>query len=93
MLKKIGYQPRLFYGDGYKGLPAFAPFDKILVTAGAISIPEELLLQLKTGGVIVIPVGGSDVQVMTRLSKTSDNTFAKEEFGNFRFVPLIGDKS
>lgn len=93
LLKKIGYQPRLFYGDGYKGLPAFAPFDKILVTAGAISIPEELLLQLKTGGVIVIPVGGSDVQVMTRLSKTSDNTFAKEEFGNFRFVPLIGDKS
>ena len=93
LLAEIGYTPRLFYGDGYKGLPAFAPFDKILVTAGATNIPEELLRQLKTGGLIVIPVGGSNVQVMTRLTKTSETLFEREEFGNFRFVPLIGDKA
>jgi len=93
LLKEIGYNPKLYYGDGYKGLPSFAPFDRILVTAGATTIPEELLLQLKTGGVIVIPVGGGDYQIMTRLKKKSETFFEREEFGNFRFVPMIGDKS
>jgi protein-L-isoaspartate(D-aspartate) O-methyltransferase len=65
----MGYAPKMFYGDGYKGLPAFAPFDKILVTCGAPFIPEELVKQLKVGGIMVIPLGGGDVQVMTLIKK------------------------
>src|SRR5207249_1846580 len=68
-LPSIGYQPKLFYGDGYKGLPAFAPFDKVLVTAGAPYIPDELINQLKVGGIFVIPVGNQQVQIMTAILK------------------------
>lgn len=92
LLNKLGYNPKLFYGDGYKGLPTFAPFDKILVTAGAPEIPEELLKQLKVDGFMVIPVGKGGSQVMLRLKKISESEFEKEEFGHFRFVPLLGKK-
>ncbi len=93
LLSEMGYLPKLFYGDGYKGLPTFAPFDKILVTAGAPEIPEELLKQLKTGGLMVIPLGGSGNQLMTTIRKLSDTDFEKKEHGYFRFVPLLGKKA
>ena len=88
----IGYHAKLFYGDGYKGLPTFAPFDKILVTAGAPSVPEDLIQQLTLGGRLVIPVGKSNSQVMTLLIKTSEKDFKKLELDKFRFVPLLDDK-
>ncbi|MBK7183248.1 MAG: protein-L-isoaspartate(D-aspartate) O-methyltransferase [Bacteroidetes bacterium] len=90
-LPSIGYEAKFFYGDGYKGLPAFAPFDKILITAGAPEIPKALLEQLNVGGVMVIPIGDA-VQTMTLLRKTAVNKFEKEEFGAFKFVPLLEDK-
>ena len=79
---------RLFYKDGYKGLPEFAPFDKILVTAGATEIPDALLQQLKVGGKLVIPVG-ERVQKMLRLTRVSEHKFQRESFDNFRFVPFL----
>ena len=93
LIEKMGYFPKLFYGDGYLGLPAFAPFDKILVTAGAPDVPDALLNQLNVGGTIVIPLGGSGNQVMTRLKKKSETEIEKQEFGHFRFVPLLGKKT
>ena len=78
-LPSIGYEAKFFYGDGYKGLPAFAPFDKILITAGAPEIPKALLEQLSVGGIMVIPIGDA-VQTMTLLRKTAVNKFEKEEF-------------
>lgn len=91
-LPAIGYSPKLFYGDGYKGLPAYSPFDKILVTCGAPFVPEELVKQLKVGGMMVIPVGAGEVQVMTTILKTSENTTEKHELKNFRFVPMLEHK-
>lgn len=91
-LPSLGYNPKLFYGDGYKGLPSYAPFDKILVTWGAPLVPEELLKQLKVGGIMVIPVGAGEVQVMTTILKTSESTFEKHELKNFRFVPMLENK-
>ncbi|MBL7884880.1 MAG: protein-L-isoaspartate(D-aspartate) O-methyltransferase [Bacteroidia bacterium] len=90
-LPSIGYDAKFFYGDGYKGLPAFAPFDKIIITAGAPEIPKPLLEQLKIGGIMVIPVGDA-VQTMTLLKKTASNKLEKVEFGEFKFVPLLEDK-
>lgn len=91
-LPQIGYsQAKFFYGDGYKGLPVFAPFDKIIITAGAPSIPNDLLDQLKVGGIMVIPLGDK-VQTMTLLRKTAEKKFEKTEFGEFKFVPLLEDK-
>jgi protein-L-isoaspartate(D-aspartate) O-methyltransferase len=92
LLPVLGYNPKLFYGDGYKGLPAFAPFDKIIVTAAAPYIPEELKKQLKVGGILVIPVGAGEVQVMTVLLKTSDSTYEMHELKDFRFVPMLTNK-
>ncbi|WP_037322346.1 protein-L-isoaspartate(D-aspartate) O-methyltransferase [Salegentibacter sp. Hel_I_6] len=92
-LNKIGYRPKyLSFGDGYKGLPDYAPFDKIIVTAGAPYVPTDLLGQLKVGGRMVIPVG-DDVQTMTLFIRKSLKEFDKTEFGQFRFVPLLGDKN
>ena len=88
-LAGLGYKAKLFYGDGYKGLPAFAPFDKILITAGAPSLPEELIEQLKPGGMIVVPIGRGGIQVMTRYIKSADGSVRKEDHGSFRFVPLL----
>jgi protein-L-isoaspartate(D-aspartate) O-methyltransferase len=92
LLPKMGYNPRLFYGDGYKGLPAFAPFDKILITAAAPQAPPDLLKQMKIGGRMVVPVGLGGTQVMMRITKLDDNSYDQEEFGFFRFVPMLGDK-
>lgn len=91
--KKLGYRPKKFiFGDGYKGLPEEAPFDSILVTAGAPEVPKKLLGQLKIGGKLVIPVGEED-QEMLRITRKSDTEFAQEEFGTFRFVPLLENKN
>jgi len=92
-LSKIGYRPKfLSFGDGYKGLPEYAPFDKIIVTAGAPFVPKALLAQLKVGGRMVIPVGDK-VQVMTLYIRKSGKEFEKKEYGDFRFVPLLEDKN
>ncbi|WP_010227809.1 protein-L-isoaspartate(D-aspartate) O-methyltransferase [Gillisia marina] len=92
-LAKIGYRPKyLSFGDGYKGLEEYAPYDKIIVTAGAPYVPNPLLAQLKIGGRLVIPVG-EDVQVMTLFVRKSAKEFDKKEFGDFRFVPLLEDKN
>lgn len=93
LLDSLGYTPRIIFGDGYKGLPLYAPFDGILVTAGAPFIPEPLLLQLKVGAKLVIPVGEQDNQIMTTVTRISENEFEKQEHGSFRFVPLLGDKA
>ncbi|MBS1652144.1 MAG: protein-L-isoaspartate(D-aspartate) O-methyltransferase [Bacteroidetes bacterium] len=90
----IGYNSaKLIYGDGYKGLPQFAPYDKIIVTAGAPYLPNDLLIQLKVGGIIVIPIGEGEVQEMVWLKKTSESTFDRKNLGNFKFVPLLSSKS
>ena len=91
--KKMGYRPKkIIFGDGYKGLPGEAPFDGIIVTAGAPEIPKVLLSQLKIGGKLVIPVGLDD-QIMTRIIRKSEKEFERQEFGSFRFVPLLEDKN
>ena len=88
-LSKIGYKSKVFYGDGYKGLSAFAPFDKILITAGAPELPDDLAAQLKPGGMIVVPLGRGDIQIMARFIKDADGKLRKENHGTFRFVPLL----
>lgn len=93
LLAAMNYRAKLFYGDGYKGLPAFAPFDRILVTAAAPFIPEAFIEQLKPKGILVIPVGVDDTQVMKRITKIDDENTEEERFGYFRFVPLLGNKS
>lgn len=93
LLPEIGYSPKMFYGDGYKGLPTFAPFDKIIVTAGAPFIPKDLIKQLKIGGLMVIPVGENDQQKMYLIHKKTEKEYELEELGNFKFVPLLGDKA
>ncbi|RXR16260.1 protein-L-isoaspartate(D-aspartate) O-methyltransferase [Flavobacterium amnicola] len=93
LLPKMGIRPKhLSFGDGYKGLPNYAPFDSIIVTAGAPFIPQPLMAQLKIGGRLVIPVG-EDVQVMTLLIRKTETQFEKHELGDFRFVPLLEDKN
>jgi len=92
LLPEMGYNAKFFFGDGYKGVPAFAPFDKILVTAGAPFIPQALMEQLKVGGRLVIPVGAGGVQKMTLLVKTAENEYQKTEMGDFKFVPLLEEK-
>lgn len=93
LLASMGYKPKsVSYGDGYKGLPAYAPFDKIIVTAGAPYIPDELVEQLKPGGYLVIPVG-TDLQVMKRIIKLDEKNVKEEKHGSFRFVPLLTDRA
>lgn len=91
-LPSIGYNPRMFYGDGYKGLPAFAPFDRVMVTAGAPFVPEALVDQLKPGGRMVIPVGNGDVQNMTLIEKDQNGTISTTQCGTFSFVPLLNQR-
>jgi len=89
ILPQIGYNPKFFYGDGYKGLPTYGPFDKIIITAGAPSIPEELLNQLKVGGRMVLPMGPREKQTMYVVVKTSETEYYKESHGTFVFVPML----
>ncbi len=90
-LKKY-HSIKFFYGDGYEGLPTFAPFDKILITAAAPEIPQKLIDQLKPGGMMVIPVGSGDVQQMMRISKMENGSLKEEVFDHFSFVPMVGGK-
>jgi len=96
LLQLLKYRKiKTFYGDGYKGLPTFGPFDKIIVTAGAPFIPQDLLKQLKVGGRLVIPVDQSEtgVQEMICIDRISENEYKEEKHGKFRFVPLLNDKA
>jgi len=93
LLPKLGIRPKhLSFGDGYKGLPEHAPFDSIIVTAGAPIIPQALMAQLKIGGRLVIPLGEKN-QIMTLLIRKNETQFEKHEFGDFKFVPLLENKN
>jgi|TARA_B110000211_G_scaffold210932_1_gene249377 protein-L-isoaspartate(D-aspartate) O-methyltransferase len=92
-LPKLGYNPKKFiFGDGYKGLKEKAPFDKIIVTAGAPFVPKPLLAQLKVGGMLLIPVGDKK-QIMTLFHRKSPKEFVKQELGDFAFVPMLQKKA
>ena len=91
-LPTLGYNCRFFYGDGYKGLTNFMPFDKIIVTCGAPFIPSDLIKQLKIGGKMVIPVGKEDIQVMHLIQKISSTENKITTHGNFSFVPMLNNK-
>lgn len=93
LLPKLGIRPKMLsFGDGYKGLPSYEPFDSIIVTAGAPIIPKPLMSQLKIGGRLVIPLG-EDHQIMTLLIRKNETQFEKHELGEFRFVPLLENKN
>ncbi len=83
---------KFFYGDGFEGLPTYAPFDRVLITAAAPEVPPKLVAQMKVGGMMVIPVGTGDVQVMKRLTKLDDGSLKEEVFDRFSFVPMLGGK-
>lgn len=84
---------KFFYGDGYEGLPTYAPFDKVIVTAAAPFIPPKLIDQLKPGGMMVIPVGAGEIQRMMRITKMQNNAVKEEVFDNFSFVPMLEGKN
>lgn len=91
-LPKMGYSPKFFYGDGSQGLETHAPYDKIIVTAGAPTVPSALIKQLNIGGILIIPVGDHKKQRMLRITKESDKKIKKESFDYFSFVPLLGEQ-
>jgi protein-L-isoaspartate(D-aspartate) O-methyltransferase len=84
---------KFFYGDGFEGLPTYAPFDKVIITAAAPFIPPKLVQQLKVGGMMVIPVDEGDAQRMLRLTKQTDDTMQEESFEQFSFVPMLKGKN
>lgn len=92
ILQKLNYRPRLKSGDGTLGWSAYAPYDGIVVTAGAPVVPEELVQQLSIGGRLVVPVGDQTSQTMVKITRTSEDDFKEEHLSNFKFVPLIGKK-
>ncbi|MFT6443691.1 MAG: protein-L-isoaspartate(D-aspartate) O-methyltransferase, partial [Salibacteraceae bacterium] len=92
IVRHLKYNARLSFGDGYKGLPTFAPFDKIIITCGAPDIPEELINQMKIGGVMIIPIGEGVEQQMKKIIKVSDSEITVEDFGVFKFVPMLENK-
>lgn len=90
--KELKIRPKFqSFGDGFAGLPTFAPFDKILVTCGAENLPSELIHQLKVGGIMVIPIGKTNEQILYRFTKLSNNEIQKESFGDCKFVPMLGN--
>ena len=91
-LPEIGYKCNFVYGDGYKGLPKFAPFDKIIITCGAPFMPEDLLKQLKIGGKMVVPIGEGDIQMMHLVEKISEKEYKKTTHGEFSFVPMLNNR-
>lgn len=92
-LSRMNYHPKFYFGDGYAGLPAFAPFDRILVTCGAPEIPQALLDQLKPGGIMVIPVGEGEIQIMKVIRKDLQGNILINDEGTYRFVPMLKNKS
>lgn len=92
ILRQLHYNARLSFGDGYKGLPTFAPFDKIIITCGAPDIPEALVDQLKVGGIMIIPIGEGAEQQMKRITKVAERELEIEDFGVFKFVPMLENK-
>jgi protein-L-isoaspartate(D-aspartate) O-methyltransferase len=92
-LHRLGYKANLVYGDGFKGAPGHAPFDRILVTCGAPVVPQDLLHQLKVGGSMVVPVGAGEQQVMLRIVRVGPAEFQRDEHGVFSFVPMLADKA
>ena len=92
-LKPLNYKPSFFFGDGYEGLPSFAPFNRILITAAAREIPEQLLDQLAVGGILVVPEGDRFGQRMVRVVKESKDNLQRSEHGHFSFVPLLRGKN
>lgn len=94
LLAKLPYRNiRTFYGDGFEGKEAYAPYDKIIITAAAPKLPNKLMQQLKVGGYLVIPYGEGDKQIMMRFKKLSEKEFEQEEFDEFRFVPMLKGKA
>lgn len=91
-MRNLGYNFTMKYGDGFAGLPSYAPFDRIIVTCGAPNIPQTLLAQLSIGGRMVIPVGEGS-QVMKLVIRNSEKDFTVEDYGDFRFVPMLGNKN
>jgi protein-L-isoaspartate(D-aspartate) O-methyltransferase len=91
-MKEEGYSPLLKSGDGTLGWPTYAPYDGIIVTAGAPVVPDDLIKQLKINGVLVIPVGDDKTQRMLKITRVSETEYQQDEFDNFKFVPLIGEK-
>ena len=91
ILDQLPFRVKTFLGDGFDGLPTYAPFDRIIITAGAPTIPDNLLEQLKIGGIMVIPLDDTenDGQTMMRITKMEDGTLKKEAFGGFKFVPML----
>ncbi|MDZ7718363.1 MAG: protein-L-isoaspartate(D-aspartate) O-methyltransferase [Balneolaceae bacterium] len=92
ILGKLGYRPQLKLGDGTLGWSAYAPYDGIVVTAGAPGVPEDLVEQLNIGGRLIVPVGNQKSQVMVRVTRVSENEYDEERLQHFKFVPLIGEK-
>lgn len=90
ILEKLSYRVKTFLGDGYEGLPQYAPFDRVIITAGAPCIPQKLIDQLKPNGIMVIPMDNAEGgQTMVRITKKTDGSLDREEFGSFKFVPML----
>ncbi|TNE53174.1 MAG: protein-L-isoaspartate(D-aspartate) O-methyltransferase [Bacteroidetes bacterium] len=89
IIHHFNFNPRLIFGDGYKGNESFAPYDRILITCGAPFVPDALLDQLKPGGVLVVPIGSLEKQEMYRITKGEDGSLTEETFGDFSFVPML----
>lgn len=91
ILEQLPFRVKTFLGDGYEGLPSYAPFDRVIITAGVPSLPETLIQQMKTGGIMVIPMDRpeSEGQTMLRITKLEDGSLNHESFGDFKFVPML----